>query len=231
MRRLGYLWVWCKALSTGAPYCFESTQQWSLTKTTAFCQKPRWNNCFFYFQVGVFYQWPLINLQQISFTVVLYYLKNESLCLPQKGEVGCLHATSAPTATIRFCLPLSYHISLYPSLCRGWPFSPHVIHTSSDYLLPKLNQNFPFLKVWFFHMSIGLHLADPFCNPISYSLLFWLMISLTSTFLSLPPSLVRKINFIWFCIFSASQKLNNISHFFLIVTIYWITLKKTTTMY
>ena len=131
-----------------------------------------------------------------------------------------------------FAFLLSHHISLSPSLCRGGPFSSrdsYVIRL----LTSKIKSKFSISESLIFPIIIGLHLADPFRDPISYSSLFWLAVSLILTFLSLFLSLVRKINFICFYIFSASQRLNNISCFFLIATIYCIPLKKTktTTLY
>ena len=120
----------------------------------------------------------------------------------QRREVGCLHTTSSTTATMGFRHPpFPSHFSQSLSLLFSSRDS-YVIR-----VLPKLNQNFPFLKVWSPPITIGLHSADPFCDPISYSSLFWLVVSPTSTLLSLFLSLVRKNNFICFGIFSASQKL------------------------
>ena len=56
-------------------------------------------------------------------------------------------------------------------------------------------------------MTLGLHLADPFRDPISSSSLFWRAVSTNLAFFSLFLSLVRKISFTIFVFFSPRQKL------------------------
>ena len=161
MRRSGYLRVWHKALSTGAPFCFMETLQRSLAALSTFRQKSSLYDCLFCFQMGVFHQQPLIIFNKsISFTVALCYPNSESLSLLLAGEVGHPHTTSGPTATIGFCLLPSHHISFYSFLCRGCPFSPNVIHTWFQHL--------PFFKVWFFPgQRLALNL--PLCKLTSSS--------------------------------------------------------------
>ena len=126
VRGSGYLQVWFKALSTGASFCFESTLHWSLTtlQLSLFSKNPV-SILFLLFSNGRILSTAFNNL--ISFTVALCYPNSESLCLPPERKVSCLHTTSA---TMGFCLPLSHHVSFYPSLCRGQPFS-YVIHCDS----------------------------------------------------------------------------------------------------
>ena len=119
----------------------------------------------------------LINLQQlIPFTVAFCYSNSESLCLPPEG-VGLV-------ASIKILLQWGF-----ASLLLSWGlsvlFSPqevalthHMILTSypADYLLPKLNKKFPFLKFWFFPIKRSACTWLTFCDPISSSSLFKLAV-------------------------------------------------------
>ena len=90
----------------------------------------------------------LINLQQRIFIPYRSLIINiESLCLLPERGVGCLRISSATTATMGVCLhPCSSRFSL-PFLLQEETLSQIVFSTSWNYLFPKLNQNFPFLKV------------------------------------------------------------------------------------
>ena len=197
--RSGYLRVWYKALFTEAPFCFDSTPQQclaatlaaTLATTLAFRQKPSLYNYFFYFQVGVFHKRPLINLQQINFTHCCSLLPQQRIPVPATRGRGHLPPYNFCFDCYNWVLPSSSFITFLSILISvgGELFSScdaYVIR-----LLPKLTQNFPFLKVWFFPMANGLHLADSFHNPISFSSLFWLVITQTLTFPSLSLSLLQ----------------------------------------
>ena len=134
VRGSGYLWVWSKALSTGAS-CFKSTPQRSLAALPTFRQTSSLYNCLFCFQVGVFRQRPLINLLQVNFIHCCSLQPQQWISLPAIRGEDCLHTSSGPTATT---LSLSSRLFLSFSQQRRL-FSPHVIHTSwvSKFSIPQ----------------------------------------------------------------------------------------------
>ena len=105
MRESGYLQIWYKALLQELLLASISTLQLIFNSAT-FRQKLSLYNCFSYFQVGASTAFSLINLQQlIPFTVALCNPNSESLCLTP--EKGCLHTSSATSATVGLLPPSS----------------------------------------------------------------------------------------------------------------------------
>ena len=98
--------------------------------TANFSEKSVLYNYLFCLQVGVFHQWPLINLQQINFIHCCSLLLQQWISMPAPRRGGWSPPHNFCSDCYNRVLSLSLSSHLYPLLCQGWPYSPHVIHIS-----------------------------------------------------------------------------------------------------
>ena len=126
-----------------------------------------------------------------------------------RGEIGCLHSTTDPIATMGICLiPLSSRFFQTNSLQHG-PFLFRKFLRHHDLYTSKITSKFSISQSFFFHAS-DLHWADPSLTSLPLQLIVLASDFSTLTFFLSISSLKNQFQF--FRNFSVNQKLNNFSN-------------------